>query len=52
MKIDVNNEVTIPINNVVAKPLIGPEPNINSTAPVKMCVTLASVIDDIAPLQL
>jgi hypothetical protein len=50
-KIEVNNDVMIPINNVVAKPLIGPEPNINNTAP-KMCVTFASVIDDIAPLQL
>jgi hypothetical protein len=38
IKIEVNNDVMIPINNVVAKPLIGPEPNIN-TAPVKMCVT-------------
>jgi hypothetical protein len=25
-KIEVNNDVTIPINNVVAKPFIGPEP--------------------------
>jgi hypothetical protein len=33
-KIEVNNDVMIPINNVVAKPLIGPEPNINKQ-PVK-----------------
>jgi hypothetical protein len=31
IKIEVN-DVIIPINNVVAKPLIGPEPKINSTA--------------------
>jgi hypothetical protein len=30
----VNKEVMIPINKVVAKPLIGPEPKINNTAPV------------------
>lgn len=35
MKIEVNNEVTIPINNVVAKPLIGPEPKINNTLLLK-----------------
>ena len=52
IKIEVNKDVTIPINNVVAKPLIGPEPKINNTAPVKIWVTFASVMDDIAPLQL
>jgi hypothetical protein len=35
-KIEVNNDVIIPINNVVAKPFIGPEPNMNNTAPIKM----------------
>ena len=30
IKIAVNNEVAIPINNVVANPLIGPVPKINS----------------------
>ncbi|MNK80182.1 hypothetical protein D3C87_998840 [compost metagenome] len=35
IKIEVNNEVTIPINNVNAKPLIGPVPKINKIAPVK-----------------
>ncbi|MNY16365.1 hypothetical protein D3C86_1496260 [compost metagenome] len=34
MKIDVNREVKIPINKVVAKPLIGPVPKMNNTAPV------------------
>jgi hypothetical protein len=36
IKIEVNNDVIIPINNVVAKPFIGPEPNMNNTAPIKM----------------
>ena len=43
IKIAVNNEVTIPINKVVANPLIGPVPKINNTAPVKIVVTLAYV---------
>ncbi|MNG23126.1 hypothetical protein D3C84_1076910 [compost metagenome] len=49
IKIDVNNEVTIPISNVKAKPLIGPVPKINKIAPVKTCVTFASMIERIAP---
>src|SRR5690606_13923824 len=49
--IAVNNEVTIPINKVTANPLIGPEPKITNTIPVKAVVTLASTIADIAPLQ-
>jgi hypothetical protein len=36
IKIEVNNDVIIPINNVVAEPFIGPEPNMNNTAPIKM----------------
>jgi hypothetical protein len=32
----VNNDVMIPINNVVAKPLIGPEPNINKQHLLKL----------------
>ena len=34
IKIEVNNEVTIPISNVKAKPLIGHVPNMNKIAPV------------------
>ena len=52
IKIEVNKDVTIPINNVVAKPLIGPEPKINNTAPVRIWVTFASTIERIAPFQL
>ena len=51
IKIEVNNEVTIPINNVKAKPLINPVPKINKIAPVRMCVTLASIIERIAPFH-
>jgi len=36
IKIDVNNDVAIPINNVVANPLIGPEPKANKITPVNM----------------
>ena len=43
-----NNEVKIPINSVVAKPKIKPEPKINNTAPVIKVVTFESIIDDIA----
>ena len=35
IKIEVNKEVAIPISKVVAKPLMGPVPNINKIAPVK-----------------
>jgi hypothetical protein len=35
IKIEVNNDVIIPINNVV-ETFIGPEPNMNNTAPIKM----------------
>ena len=51
MKIEVNNEVAIPINKVVANPWIGPVPKINNTAPVNTCVTLASTIERMAPFQ-
>ena len=47
----VTNEVRIPINKVVAKPLIGPVPNKNKINAVINVVTLASTIDDIAPFQ-
>ena len=33
MKIDVNNEVKIPMIKVVANPKIGPEPNNSTTTP-------------------
>ena len=51
IKIEVNNEVKIPINNVMAKPLIIPSPKIYKIVPVKMCVTLASIIERIAPFH-
>ena len=41
----------IPINNVVAKPLIGPDPKINSINAVNPVVTLASRIEDNALLK-
>ena len=41
-----NKEVIIPINNVVAKPLIGPEPKTNKIIAVKPVVMFASKIDD------
>ena len=44
------NEVKIPIINVVANPLIGPEPNDN-TIPIKSVVILASKIAAIALLN-
>ena len=37
IKIAVNKEVIIPINKVVANPLIGPEPNTNNMIAVKSC---------------
>ena len=44
MKIAVNREVPIPINKVVANPLIGPVPKINKTNAVSPVVILASNI--------
>ena len=38
MKIEVNNEVQIPIIKVVAKPWTGPVPNSNKMKPVKKVV--------------
>ena len=38
------NEVAIPTINVVANPLIGPEPKTYSTTPVKKVVTCPSII--------
>ena len=48
IKIAVNNEVPIPINKVVAKPLIGPVPKINKITPVKPVVMFASKIEESA----
>ena len=45
MNIAVNKEVIIPINNVVAKPLIGPDPKTNNMIAVKPVVMFASKID-------
>ena len=49
--IAVNSEVKIPINKVVAKPLIGPVPNANKIRPVRPVVMLASKIEDKALLK-
>ena len=51
MKIAVNNEVAIPISNVVAKPLIGPVPKIYNTRAVSPVVIFASNIEDKALLN-
>ena len=51
MNIAVNNEVAIPIKRVVAKPLIGPDPNTNNIKAVNPVVILASRIDDSALLK-
>ena len=51
MKIDVNNDVPIPINKVVANPLIGPVPKTNRIKAVKAVVMLASKMEDIAPFH-
>ena len=48
MKIAVKSEVRIPINKVVANPLIGPEPNINSITAVRPVVMFASNIEESA----
>ena len=46
IKIAVNNEVAIPINRVVANPLIGPVPNKNKINAVRPVVILASKMDE------
>ena len=46
IKIAVNNDVIIPINKVVANPLIGPVPNTNKIKAVKPVVIFASKIED------
>ena len=46
MNIAVKRDVIIPIINVVAKPLIGPEPKINNITAVKPVVMFASNIED------
>ena len=46
-----NKEVAIPIKRVVAKPLIGPDPNINKIKAVNPVVIFASNIDDKALLK-
>ena len=51
MNIAVNNDVAIPINKVVAKPLIGPVPKIYKTSAVRPVVIFASKIEDKALLK-
>ena len=46
IKIAVNKEVIIPINNVVANPLIGPVPNVYKINAVNPVVIFASKIED------
>ena len=46
INIAVNNDVKIPITNVLAKPSTGPVPKNQSTAPVNKVVTLASIIEE------
>ena len=46
MKIAVNKDVIIPINSVVAKPLIGPVPKVYNIKAVKPVVIFASNIED------
>ena len=48
INIAVNNEVAIPINKVVANPLIGPVPNRKRIKAVKPVVMFASRIDESA----
>ena len=45
MNIAANKDVIIPITKVVAKPLIGPVPNVYKIIPVSKVVTLASMIE-------
>ena len=51
INIAVNSDVAIPISKVVAKPLIGPVPNIYNTSAVKPVVILASKIEERALLK-
>ena len=51
INIAVNKDVAIPINKVVAKPLIGPVPNIYNTSAVRPVVIFASKIEDKALLN-
>ena len=51
INIAVNSEVAIPINKVVANPLIGPVPKINKIKAVNPVVMLASKMDDKALLN-
>ena len=51
IKIAVNKDVIIPISSVVAKPFIGPEPNINRISAVRPVVIFASKIEDRALLK-
>ena len=46
-----NNDVTIPIIKVVAKPFTGPVPKIYRIIPVIKVVTFASKIEESAPLK-
>ena len=48
IKIAVNKDVAIPINRVVAKPLIGPVPKTKRINAVKPVVILASKIEESA----
>ena len=51
MKIEVNNEVKIPMIKVVANPKIGPEPNNANTTPDKKVVNCESKIEGSACLK-
>ena len=51
IKIAVNNDVKIPINKVVANPLIGPDPNTYNINAVRPVVIFASKMDDSALLN-
>ena len=51
MKIAVNKEVPIPINKVVANPLIGPVPKTKRIKAVKPVVIFASRMEDKALLN-
>ena len=51
INIAVNKEVKIPINKVVANPLIGPVPKTSKIIPVKAVVIFASKIEESALLK-
>ena len=51
INIAVNKDVAIPINNVVANPLIGPDPKTNNINAVSPVVIFASRMDDNALLN-